>query len=182
MRSQRLSLSSSTLLSSLHTLPFTQYVRLERFCRCFKTKFLLSFTPNLQWFTAIYIGLGTAIFWCLLINGFVGFQFAEDGTPKSLWVSDATLFDMLNYTAAAADMPLNHFFFLSVHSSHFGTPFRHWLPRCNCDIQRICRHVPHEADWIVDHGITFPSNLCRHLRPLTIHSCLTYTRRQMGIG
>lgn len=41
----------------------------------------------MQWFTAIYIGIGTAIFWCLLINGFVGFQFAEDGTPKSLWVS-----------------------------------------------------------------------------------------------
>nr|CAG8510237.1 5755_t:CDS:2 [Entrophospora candida] len=24
-------------------------------------------------------------FWCLLANGFVGFQFAEDGTPLSLW-------------------------------------------------------------------------------------------------
>ncbi|CEH13901.1 Chitin synthase III catalytic subunit [Ceraceosorus bombacis] len=36
-------------------------------------------------FAAIYVGLGTAIYWCLLINGFVGFQFAEDGTPKSLW-------------------------------------------------------------------------------------------------
>ncbi|CDR87297.1 related to CHS7-control of protein export from the ER (like chitin synthase III) [Sporisorium scitamineum] len=35
--------------------------------------------------TAVYVGLKTAIFWCLLINGFVGFQFAEDGTPKSLW-------------------------------------------------------------------------------------------------
>ncbi|UZJ53519.1 hypothetical protein CBS101457_002839 [Exobasidium rhododendri] len=48
-----------------------------------------------SWFTAIYIGLGTALFWCLLLNGFVGFQFAEDGTPKSLWfmrVSSAVLF------------------------------------------------------------------------------------------
>ena len=35
--------------------------------------------------TGVYVGLKTAIFWCLLINGFVGFQFAEDGTPKSLW-------------------------------------------------------------------------------------------------
>lgn len=26
-----------------------------------------------------------ATFWCLLVNGFVGFQFAEDGTPLSLW-------------------------------------------------------------------------------------------------
>ncbi|KAN0060787.1 Chitin synthase, class 7 [Thecaphora frezii] len=37
------------------------------------------------WLTAVYIGLKTATFWCLLLNGFVGFQFAEDGTPKSLW-------------------------------------------------------------------------------------------------
>ena len=27
-----------------------------------------------------------AAYCCLLINGFVGFQFAEDGTPLSLWV------------------------------------------------------------------------------------------------
>lgn len=46
-------------------------------------------------FAAIYVGLGTAIFWSLLINGFVGFQFAEDGTPKSLWflrISSVILF------------------------------------------------------------------------------------------
>lgn len=46
-------------------------------------------------FAAIYVGLSTAIYWCLLINGFVGFQFAEDGTPKSLWflrISTAILF------------------------------------------------------------------------------------------
>ncbi|CAO3636237.1 unnamed protein product [Cunninghamella blakesleeana] len=36
-------------------------------------------------FTAVHLGLGSAIFWCLLLNGFVGFQFAEDGTPISLW-------------------------------------------------------------------------------------------------
>lgn len=27
-----------------------------------------------------------ATFWCLLVNGFVGFQVVEDGTPTSLWV------------------------------------------------------------------------------------------------
>jgi Chitin synthase export chaperone len=46
-------------------------------------------------FAAIYVGLGTAIYWCLMINGFVGFQFAEDGTPKSLWflrISSLVLF------------------------------------------------------------------------------------------
>ncbi|WFC94063.1 Chitin synthase, class 7 [Malassezia brasiliensis] len=42
-------------------------------------------TGAYRWFTAIYIGLKTCIFWCLMLNGFVGFQFAEDGTPLSLW-------------------------------------------------------------------------------------------------
>ncbi|KAG1444321.1 hypothetical protein G6F56_010348 [Rhizopus delemar] len=37
------------------------------------------------WFAAIHIGVTCATFWCLLLNGFVGFQFAEDGTPLSLW-------------------------------------------------------------------------------------------------
>ncbi|ORX91609.1 hypothetical protein K493DRAFT_339262 [Basidiobolus meristosporus CBS 931.73] len=37
------------------------------------------------WFVAAHIGLITASVWCLLLNGFVGFQFAEDGTPLSLW-------------------------------------------------------------------------------------------------
>ncbi|CAI2172702.1 10262_t:CDS:2, partial [Funneliformis geosporum] len=37
------------------------------------------------YFTAAHISLITATFWCLLLNGFVGFQFAEDGTPLSLW-------------------------------------------------------------------------------------------------
>ncbi|CAG8507513.1 8639_t:CDS:2 [Scutellospora calospora] len=33
-----------------------------------------------------------ATFWCLLLNGFVGFQFAEDGTPLSLWFIRITSF------------------------------------------------------------------------------------------
>ncbi|CAG8621409.1 5940_t:CDS:2 [Dentiscutata heterogama] len=37
------------------------------------------------YFVAAHIGLITSTFWCLLLNGFVGFQFAEDGTPLSLW-------------------------------------------------------------------------------------------------
>ncbi|KJA20881.1 hypothetical protein HYPSUDRAFT_769137 [Hypholoma sublateritium FD-334 SS-4] len=37
------------------------------------------------WFTAVYTGLVAAIYCCILINAFVGFQFAEDGTPLSLW-------------------------------------------------------------------------------------------------
>ncbi|KII86256.1 hypothetical protein PLICRDRAFT_43838 [Plicaturopsis crispa FD-325 SS-3] len=38
------------------------------------------------WFTAIYTGLVASAYCCLLINGFVGFQIAEDGTPLSLWL------------------------------------------------------------------------------------------------
>jgi hypothetical protein len=37
------------------------------------------------WFASAYTGLVAAAYCCLLINGFVGFQFAEDGTPLSLW-------------------------------------------------------------------------------------------------
>jgi hypothetical protein len=44
----------------------------------------------LQWFAAVYTGLVAATYCCLLINGFVGFQFAEDGTPLSLWVGRLT--------------------------------------------------------------------------------------------
>jgi hypothetical protein len=42
---------------------------------------------DVQWFTAVYAGFIGALYWCIVINGFVGFQFAEDGTPMSLWVS-----------------------------------------------------------------------------------------------
>ena len=45
-----------------------------------------SWAHRTQWFAAVYTGLVAATYTCLVINGFVGFQFAEDGTPLSLWV------------------------------------------------------------------------------------------------
>lgn len=39
------------------------------------------------WFAAVYAGAVGALYWCILVNGFVGFQLYEDGTPTSLWVS-----------------------------------------------------------------------------------------------
>ena len=39
-----------------------------------------------KWFVAVYISWNMATLWCLLLNGFVGFQWAEDGTAMSLWV------------------------------------------------------------------------------------------------
>ncbi|KAL2255023.1 hypothetical protein VTK26DRAFT_4328 [Humicola hyalothermophila] len=38
------------------------------------------------YFVAIQAGLSSAVVTCLLINGFVGFQLYEDGTPLSLWM------------------------------------------------------------------------------------------------
>jgi hypothetical protein len=40
-----------------------------------------------KYFTAAHLGLITATCWCLLLNGFIGFQFIEDGTKISLWVT-----------------------------------------------------------------------------------------------
>ncbi|KAK9717554.1 Chitin synthase, class 7 [Basidiobolus ranarum] len=37
------------------------------------------------WLTAVHMALTSTTIWCLLLNGFVGFQFAEDGTALSLW-------------------------------------------------------------------------------------------------
>ncbi|KAF9814814.1 hypothetical protein IEO21_04922 [Rhodonia placenta] len=45
-------------------------------------------TANVSYpyFAAAYTGFVAAAYVALLINGFVGFQFAEDGTPVSLWL------------------------------------------------------------------------------------------------
>jgi hypothetical protein len=37
------------------------------------------------YFVAAQAGLSSALITCLMINGFVGFQLYEDGTPLSLW-------------------------------------------------------------------------------------------------
>jgi hypothetical protein len=43
-------------------------------------------TAPFPYFSAIQNGFASAIVTCLLINGFVGFQLYEDGTPLSLWM------------------------------------------------------------------------------------------------
>ncbi|GAA98784.1 hypothetical protein E5Q_05472 [Mixia osmundae IAM 14324] len=56
------------------------------------------------WFAAVHTGIISATFWCLLVNGFVGFQFAEDGTPLSLWSlrgSCAAVFAIVFFVAVA---------------------------------------------------------------------------------
>ncbi|KAI0638913.1 chitin synthase III catalytic subunit [Trametes polyzona] len=56
------------------------------------------------WFAAVYTGLVAGAYTCLLINGFVGFQFAEDGTPLSLWllrISTLVVFGVSFFVAIA---------------------------------------------------------------------------------
>ncbi|KAL7754290.1 hypothetical protein RI367_000271 [Sorochytrium milnesiophthora] len=43
------------------------------------------FRPIYQWVTIIHVGLITATSWVLFLNGFVGFQLVEDGTPLSIY-------------------------------------------------------------------------------------------------
>jgi hypothetical protein len=39
-----------------------------------------------KYVVALHLGLTSATVWVLFLNGFIGFQWAEDGTAKSLWV------------------------------------------------------------------------------------------------
>ncbi|KAI8333947.1 chitin synthase III catalytic subunit [Chlamydoabsidia padenii] len=64
------------------------------------------------WFTSVHIGLISATFWCLLLNGFVGFQFAEDGTPLSLWsirISSLIIFLIVGFVSIATFQNLGPF-------------------------------------------------------------------------
>ncbi|ORZ33232.1 chitin synthase III catalytic subunit [Catenaria anguillulae PL171] len=63
-----------------------------------------SATPPYPYLAAVHMGLLTASFWVLLLNGFVGFQWTEDGTPLSLWtirLSGALLFTATFFIALA---------------------------------------------------------------------------------
>ncbi|KAI8388239.1 chitin synthase III catalytic subunit-domain-containing protein [Radiomyces spectabilis] len=73
-------------------------------------------SPVYPWFTAVHIGLISATFWCLLLNGFVGFQFAEDGTPLSLWsirISSFVLFILVGFIAIATFQQIGPFSYSS---------------------------------------------------------------------
>jgi len=74
------------------------------------------------WFTAVYAGLVGAAYTCLLINGFVGFQFAEDGTPKSLWfirIASLVIFGLEFFIAIAT--------FKQIAGFSFSKPIGLWI-------------------------------------------------------
>ncbi|OLY84357.1 Chitin synthase export chaperone [Smittium mucronatum] len=56
------------------------------------------------YFVAGYLALTTTMCWCLMLNGFVGFQWAEDGTYTSLWtfrVTSAIVFGVMYFVSIA---------------------------------------------------------------------------------
>lgn len=65
-----------------------------------------------SYFVAGHSALTTATVWCLLVNGFVGFQFAEDGTPASLWTLRISSFVIFGIS-----------FFISIATFHSIGPF-----------------------------------------------------------
>ncbi|TPX39234.1 hypothetical protein SeMB42_g06398 [Synchytrium endobioticum] len=65
-----------------------------------------------QYFVAAHVALTTTTCWILLLNGFVGFQWAEDGTPVSLWsirISSAIVFVGVFFVALATFIPFAGF-------------------------------------------------------------------------
>jgi hypothetical protein len=64
---------------------FWMYMAIELLALFLDSGVIPTANVTYPWFAAAYTGLVAATYCCLLINGFVGFQFAEDGTPVSLW-------------------------------------------------------------------------------------------------
>jgi len=64
---------------------FFMYAAIELFAIFLDSGIIPTAHSSYPYFAALYTGLVAATYCCLLVNAFVGFQFAEDGTPLSLW-------------------------------------------------------------------------------------------------
>ncbi|KAJ2387547.1 Chitin synthase, class 7 [Coemansia sp. RSA 2611] len=56
------------------------------------------------YFVAGYLGLTSAMCWCLMLNGVVGFQWTEDGTAASLWtfrLTSLVIFGLMYFISIA---------------------------------------------------------------------------------
>jgi len=83
---------------------FWMYMIIELLAMFLDSGIIPTSNVSYTWFAAVYTGLVAAAYACLLINGFVGFQFAEDGTPLSLWflrISCAVVFGASFFVAIA---------------------------------------------------------------------------------
>jgi len=65
---------------------FWMYMLIELLALFLDSGIIPTANASYPWFAAVYTGLIASTYCCLLINAFVGFQFAEDGTPVSLWI------------------------------------------------------------------------------------------------
>jgi hypothetical protein len=65
---------------------FYLYLLLSFFSLCLDAGVVPPGSGPWPYFVAIQSGLTSALVTCLLINGFVGFQLYEDGTPLSVWM------------------------------------------------------------------------------------------------
>ncbi|KAI9317557.1 chitin synthase III catalytic subunit [Dichotomocladium elegans] len=80
------------------------------------------------YFTAAHLGLISSTFWCLLINGFLGIQFAEDGTPLSLWwnrITTGVVFTIVTGIAIAT--------FNNVGPFRYESPIALWIVYFFCN-------------------------------------------------
>ena len=124
-----------------------------------------------KWFAAAYTGLVAAAYCCLLINGFVGFQFAEDGTPLSLWV---------RITIWTSPYPIQTNFLSLVLTYNLPTRIRCLLFRRHSHLQTalwIFIHQTHRSLHSLHH---LACRLRSHLHHLSTHPRLPYTWRQMA--
>ncbi|KAG6329664.1 hypothetical protein ID866_9425 [Astraeus odoratus] len=83
---------------------FWVYMVIELLAMFLDSGIIPTANSSYPWFAAVYTGFVAAAYCCLLINGFVGFQFAEDGTPLSLWflrLSCVTIFGISFFVAIA---------------------------------------------------------------------------------
>lgn len=65
---------------------FYYYMLLSFFSLCVDAGVIPPGSGAYPYFVAIQAGLSSSLITCLLINGFVGFQLYEDGTPLSVWL------------------------------------------------------------------------------------------------
>lgn len=65
---------------------FYLYMLLTFLSLCIDAGVIPPGSPPYPYFIAVQAGLASAMVTCLLVNGFVGFQLYEDGTPLSLWM------------------------------------------------------------------------------------------------
>lgn len=133
-------------------------------------KFEDYFLTLCQWFAAAYTGLVAAAYCCILINGFVGFQFAEDGTPLSLWVRAVCQLDWLLQFSQSILAPT------PIVSSNIRT----WILHRHCDFQEDCWLRLHQTCSPVDRLHPLASNMRRHLHRVSARPSLPYARRPMA--